>query len=150
MKPNAAKFYHCKLNLVAMDLVELIKTQNGVVKNFLTYSRKFAFEAITLVATNQRVGLLNKTPNRSALHAMAALDKSLNLYPKIYSSFPIWNYLPWPRLSPLFCQLEDGIREVTSYVHGLVNFALREIQSKPPSQLDDDTSVLEKVQTLSS
>ena len=77
---------------------------------------------------------------------MEALDKALTIYAKVSTSlFHSWNYLPWPRMSPLFRELEDGLRQSSLYVSSVVTAAMNKLGNKSDSKRHQEQSLLEKV-----
>ena len=82
---------------------------------------------------------------------MQTLDRSLADYVKVSTSvFRSWDYLPFPRLSPLFRNIEDGLRESSGYISSIVTAALEELkkQKSVNHTANHQQSLLEKVHYL--
>ena len=136
---------------VADDFVQMLRNQYSAAGNEVQDAsiecQKYSFEAISLVATNQRLGVVpvsgisEGNDGGEAIKAMESLNQTFRMFPKISSSFPIWNYLPNPRMSKLFRDLEDATRYHTLFIRDKVEDSLEKLRACP----SQNKSVLERL-----
>lgn len=91
MKPKATKVYVPKMDEIARDLVNIIKSskdaENRMTDDFLPFLRKWALESVCYVFMDQRIGLLEKEVNPVAEKFLADLQI-------VMENFYIFDFLP--------------------------------------------------------
>ena len=151
MRPKSAMFYVNDTQRVAKDFVQYvrrIRDEKMVNSNedFLDSFHKYAFEAISLIAINTRMGCFDENPDPVMLHKLEVGQQMISLFPKLMFSVPTWNYSP-PRWNPIFRQVEDLFGEYADFIHEKVQAAVAKIKEKVNDEEVDleELSVLEKL-----
>eukprot|EP00095_Tigriopus_kingsejongensis_P005254 maker-scaffold353_size198981-snap-gene-0.38 protein:Tk05254 transcript:maker-scaffold353_size198981-snap-gene-0.38-mRNA-1 annotation:"hypothetical protein DAPPUDRAFT_319971" len=152
MRPKSAMFYIDPLMEVGEDFVIKLKRDclpNGTNPgDFLEYAHLFAFEAISVIALDARMGVLKETLDPYTAESLEFGQKFLTGFPDLLMSLPFWRFLP-PRLHPAFRKLEDNFRPFVDFINQCVEEAKDRVRAKVESGLSEDPSqersILEKL-----
>ena len=150
MRPKSALYYIDELQQVGQDFVTYLRNirdpNDFTVKNTLLEAHRFAFEGITLVALDTRLGCLKVDIDPELSYVMDAVEKFLESFPQILTSLPTWKILP-PRWNKVFRETEDHFQVLLDFGKAKIEAATEKIKEKQMTEQDADAdiSVLEKM-----
>ena len=148
MRPKSAMFYIKEISEVAKEFVEYVRRNRDAEgcnkEDFLESVHKYAFESISIIAIDTKMGCLRENPDPVMLQKLEVGQKIINIFPKLLFTVPTWNFSP-PRWNPIFREAEDVFSEYADFISEKVKAAVKKIQHKIENTDLDDVSVLEKL-----
>ena len=151
MRLKSAMYYIDDLQEVGQDFVNYIRAirnpEDFTVQDILLESHRWAFESITLVALDTRLGCLKVNLDPVLKDVFDRTERVLGSFPRVLTSLPTWKFLP-PRTSKVFRETEDDFTIILDYAKAKVEAAAEKIKQKNMNEQDadkDDISVLEKM-----
>ena len=108
-------------------------------------SHLFAFESITAIALDTRLGCLNEKLSPDLERNLDATKVLVERFPELLYGIPWWKVLP-PRWSKLYRTCEDSVHVVADFVKGKIDAAIKKVDENKDHLADQaEISILEKM-----
>ena len=143
MRPKSALNYLPELQEVSGDFLKVIRRirdGSGVIDSFLPQSELYAFEAISLVALDVRMGGLDENKPPETIKMLENVKGIAEIFPRLIFGVPI--FLPNPRWHRKYRIAEDFAHGMFDFVKDRISAARDRILKNPTTT--GEPSILEK------
>jgi len=111
----------------------------------LTLCHLFAFESITAIALDTRLGCLNDTLAPDLQKNFDVIKVLVERFPELLFGIPWWKVMP-PRWNKLYRTCEDNLHVAADFVKGKIDAAIKKVDEKKDHLTSQsEISILEKM-----
>ena len=108
-------------------------------------SHRFAFESITAIALDTRLGCMDEKLSPELERNLDAIKVLVERFPELLYGIPWWEVLP-PRWNKLYRTCEDNLHIAADFVKGKIDAAIKKVDEKKDHLASQaEISILEKM-----